>query len=151
MSFFRFILLTILLSYASIAVGTSPGDIPLSFPFFQSGQSSGIPDELMVGYGDWCVAFEGIHPGIDFFASSETDQVLNPFDQTMYSLGAEYEADPNYVGYSIGIGSYGSDDGWALIHLGDDVYDPAAANDWCDKHKRDTELPPRAQIDTCSQ
>ena len=39
---------------AVVQATTNPEDIRLSFPFFQSGQSSGIRDELMVGYGDWC-------------------------------------------------------------------------------------------------
>ncbi|MCK5786524.1 MAG: hypothetical protein KAH54_08190, partial [Candidatus Sabulitectum sp.] len=151
MNISRFILMVILQLSVSIVFADSPGNIPISFPFFQSSQSTGIPDELMVGYGDWCVAFEGIHPGTDFFAASGIDQVLNPFDQTMYSLGAEYEPDPDYVGYSIGIGSYGSDDGWALIHLGDDEYDYSLAERWCEDHARNTELPARVPIDKCSQ
>ncbi len=63
---FKSAVLTILLSSVSIAVATSPENIPLSFPFFQNGQSTGIPDKLMVGYGDWCIPGEGLHPGIDF-------------------------------------------------------------------------------------
>ncbi len=52
---------------------TSPQDIPLSFPFFQSGQSSGTRDELMIGYGDYCDLGEQLHMGIDFLKSeSET-------------------------------------------------------------------------------
>ncbi len=72
----------------SFFLSNSPEDIPLSFPFFQSNQGTGIPDELMVGYGDWCVASEGLHMGIDLLPASNDDHVLNPFDETMYSIGS---------------------------------------------------------------
>ncbi len=85
------------------------------------------------------------------FASSAIDQVLSPFDQTMYSLGADYHPDPDYIGYMVGIGLKNTDDGWAFIHLGDDTYEQARANDWCEKHKRGTEFPARMVIDKCSQ
>ena len=81
MSFCRYYVLAALLSLCSVAVSVQPADIPLSFPFFQSGQSTGIFPELMVGYGDWCVASEGLHPGIDLYSGSVIDSVLNPFDQ----------------------------------------------------------------------
>ena len=150
MNICKLFLVTIVLSLASLAAGTSPDNFPLSFPFFESGQSSGILDELMVGYGDWCVASEGLHPGIDFFASSGTDQVLNPFDQALYSLGAHYNQGSDFVGCMIGIGSYGSDDGWALIHLGPNE-ERVTAHQWCANHSRGLELPARTPIDKCCQ
>jgi hypothetical protein len=81
MNISRFILMVVLQLSVSILLADSPGDIKISFPFFQSGQSSGIPDELMAGYGDWCVASEGLHPGIDLYSGSVMDSVLSPFNQ----------------------------------------------------------------------
>jgi hypothetical protein len=81
MSYFRYFLLAALLSLCSVAVSVQPADIPLSFPFFQSGQSTGISPALMVGYGDWCVASEGLHPGIDLYSGSVMDSVLSLFNQ----------------------------------------------------------------------
>ena len=106
----------VILLCCSVAVqaSTNPQDIPLSFPFFQSGQSSGIRDQLMVGYGDWTTldaTLEGLHMGIDLYPESDADQVLNPFNSTMYSIGACY-TDPTlgtYTGCMIGIGPEGSD------------------------------------------
>ncbi len=142
------VILLITVSVTALS-STIPGDIPLSFPFFQSSQSTGIPDELMVGYGDWCVAAEGLHMGIDFFAANADDQVLNPFDVTMYSIGAYYVPDDDYNGCIIGIGPEGSDYGWAIEHLGPYPYIKADADDWCSDHTRGKVLALRSPIDTC--
>ena len=55
-------------------------DIPwlVSWPFFQNAQA---PHGVIEGYGDWCVASEGLHPGIDLYSGSVMDSLLNPFDQ----------------------------------------------------------------------
>ncbi len=129
---------------------TSPEDIPLSFPFFQSGQSSGIRDELMVGYGDYCDLGQQLHMGIDFLPESDNDQVLNPFNIPMYSIGAYYVPNAvDYTGCIIGIGLGGSDYGWAIEHLGPDIFDVIALDSWCSNYKRDEPLAPQMPIDTC--
>ena len=54
----------------------------VSWPFFQNTQS---PHKIIGGYGDWCVAYEGAHPGLDFGVEPE-DSVLLPTDNTSYTL-----------------------------------------------------------------
>ncbi|MBD3276739.1 MAG: hypothetical protein GF388_00415 [Candidatus Aegiribacteria sp.] len=143
----------IILLCCSVAVhaSTNPEDIRLSFPFFQSGQSSGIRDELMVGYGDYCFVPEQLHMGIDFFPESEADQVLNPFNTTMYSIGAFYTntTQGTYTGCHIGIGPEGSDYGWALEHMGLEDYDEPKLDQWCEYWARGKVLTPGMPIDSC--
>ncbi len=50
----------------------------LSWPLFEN--TSG-PSGVLNGYGDWCVASEGLHPGIDLYSGSVMDSVLSPFNQ----------------------------------------------------------------------
>ncbi|MBN2861315.1 MAG: hypothetical protein JXK93_13700, partial [Sphaerochaetaceae bacterium] len=99
-------ILILLCCSVAVQATTNPENIPLSFPFFQSGQISGARDELMVGYGDYTTTIaseEGLHMGIDLYPESAADQVLNPFDATMYSLGAFYTdtVDGPYTGCHI--------------------------------------------------
>ena len=86
MSSFRYFLLAALLSFCSVAVSVAPADIPLSFPFFQSGQSTGISPELMVGYGDWCVIGEGAHAGTNQYFGLTEDSVLCLSDRSVHSI-----------------------------------------------------------------
>ncbi len=147
----KFLNVILLITISLPALSTTiPGDIPLSFPFFQSSQSTDSRDELMVGYGDWCAAAQGLHMGIDFFAANADDQVLNPFDVTMYSIGAYYAPNlADYTGCIIGIGPEGSDYGWAIEHLGPDPDLYPFAHQWCIDNTRGTVLAPRSPIDTC--
>jgi|GEM_PF-2853090 len=138
---------------AAVQATTNPEDTRLSFPFFQSGQSSGISDQLMVGYGDYTTTIaseEGLHMGIDLYPESAVDQVLNPFNTTMFSIGAYYaDTVSEYTGCIIGIGPEGSDYGWAIEHLGPKPDKYADAYDWCSVHTRGTVLSSGMPIDTC--
>lgn len=113
----------------------------LSFPIFASDNR-----ELMAGYGDWCGPEEGPHPGIDFYAD-EGDYVLNPFDQTMYVLGAGYNENQINTGCILGIGGAGDYWGWALKHL-EHYGDPEG---WCEGHLRNMPIATRAPIEACIQ
>jgi len=82
----RLFLLAALLSLCSVAVSVEPADIPLSFPFFHSGQSTGISPELMVGYGDLCVIGEGAYAGTDQYSGLTEDSVLCLSGRSVYSI-----------------------------------------------------------------
>lgn len=127
-----------------LSLDTSPDELPLHWPFF----GSDLPSEsceMMVGYGDWCFPLEGPHPGADFYAE-EGDDVVNSFNDTMYSLGADYGV-LKYGGV-LGIGFEGSVDGWAYQHITTPGGDQEL---WAEMNERGTEYPPNASLGTCTQ
>jgi len=85
----------------------------VSWPFFQNAQS---PHKIIGGYGDWCVAFEGAHPGLDFGAVPvPDDSVLLPTDNTSYTLLTHSYPDIGSV-VIFGLDST-SQEGWGIMHL----------------------------------
>ncbi|MCK4506371.1 MAG: hypothetical protein KAW14_12220 [Candidatus Aegiribacteria sp.] len=114
--------LVILLIFLSFPQETLAIDPPHWNPCWPMFYNSTILEQCGKGYGDWCPVSEGPHPGVDFDATNNNNDILAPFDLPGYS-GDVVEDDQWEYGYMMCfIQNMNEDYGWGIGHL--EIADP---------------------------